>query len=110
MRPWEAAFDTTFFNHPIGKPGHAGLPYTGKMRWAFNTASRNGGDRVPIHIHPFAGMSCITTHNGENETIVTAEGEPDMILPSVISHSLGFMSGSLAGICNFSFRLTERRY
>jgi len=82
MRPWEAAFDTTFFNHPIGKPGQSGLPYIGKMRWAFNTASRNAGDRVPIHIHPFAGMSCITTHNDFDITTVTAEGEPDQILPN----------------------------
>jgi len=82
MEPSEAAFDTTFFNHPIGKPAQAGLPYIGKMRWAFNTASRDAGKRVPIHVHPFAGMSCITTHNDFDETIVTAEGEEDMILPS----------------------------
>jgi len=82
MKPSEAAFDTTFFNHPIGKPAQSGLPYVGKMRWAFNTASRDKGYRVPIHVHPFAGMSCITTHSGFDETVVTAEGEPDLILAS----------------------------
>jgi len=37
---------------------------------------------VPIHIHPFAGLSCITTHGGETETTVTAEGEEDFQLAS----------------------------
>jgi hypothetical protein len=80
--PTNSAFNTEFFNHPIGKPGHSGLPYIGQMRWAFSTASRNVGERVPIHIHPFAGMSCINTHNGELGTTVTAEGEEDLLLPS----------------------------
>jgi len=82
MQPTVSAFDTEFFNHPIGKPGQSGLPYIGHMRWAFSTVSRNVGERVPIHIHPFAGLSCITTHNGEFGTTVTAEGEYDFPLPS----------------------------
>jgi len=82
MNPTESAFDTEFFNHPIGKPGQSGLPYIGRMRWAYTTVSRNVGERVPIHIHPFAGLSCITTHGGFTETTIVAEGEEDWQLPS----------------------------
>lgn len=82
MKPTVSAFDMEFFNHPIGKPGHSGLPYVGRMRWAYSTVSRNVGERVPIHVHPFAGLSCITTHNEYTNTTITAEGEPDEILPS----------------------------
>lgn len=88
LRPWEAAFDITFFNEPIGKPGHAGLPYVGNMRWAFSTASRNKGDRVPIHVHPFSGMSCITTHNGDAATIVWAEGEETKVIPTAKCYTM----------------------
>jgi len=83
--------DGEYTNVPIGNPDQGGLPMIGNMRWSYSVAVRKVGDRVPIHVHPFAGLSCITTLDGENTT-VTAEGQPDRSLPSGSCYSMSPMT------------------
>jgi len=86
-KPSEPVTDIEYTNVPIGNPDQGSLPGIGNRRWYFSEVSRKAGYRVPIHVHPFAGLSCITTFDGE-DTKVILEGQPDLIVPSGSCYSM----------------------
>jgi hypothetical protein len=71
FQPSNATYDTSFANFPIGLPEQGGVENLGNKRWASSEVGRPAGERVPIHLHPFAGLSCLDTEGG---TTIAIEG------------------------------------
>lgn len=85
--PAVSQFDMEWTNVQYGTPQQASHWFFGRMRWSDNENKRIPGDRVPIHVHPFPGLSCITTYDA-TPTTVWAEGEEPFDLPSGTCYSM----------------------
>jgi len=85
--PAISQYDMEWTNVQYGTPQQASHWFYGRMRWSDNENKRVKGDRVPIHVHPFPGLSCITTYDAE-PSIIWAEGEEDFLLPSGTCYSM----------------------
>lgn len=85
--PNESQYDMEWTNVQYGTPQQASHWFYGRMRWSDNENKRVPGDRVPIHVHPFPGLSCITTYDA-TPSIIWAEGEETFELPSGTCYSM----------------------
>lgn len=85
--PSLSEFGMEWANTAYGTEQQGSHWFYGRMRWSDNEDKRLKGDRVPIHVHPFPGLSCITTFDA-TPTIVWAEGEEPFDLPSGTCYSM----------------------
>jgi len=83
--PSLAQKSTDLGDFAIGVPEQGGIPNLGNKRWSHSSTSRSAGNRVPIHIHPFTGMSCI---NSEGGSMVHLEGHEPFFLPDGECYSM----------------------
>jgi hypothetical protein len=79
--PGNTTIDEVFSDFPIGLPEQGGIENLGNKRWTSSRVERPAGLRVPIHLHPFTGLSCIESKGGTtvsidgHETFHLADGD-----------------------------------
>lgn len=85
LTPSNTTFDHIYADFPVGLPDQGNVTNLGNKRWLSSEVGRPAGERVPIHLHPFSGLSCITSEGG---TTINLEGQESFHLPDGACYSM----------------------